>query len=70
MNWLEIANVVANSSSYRDTSASPATSYRYQVGAYSPSFESLSVESNVGHDTGWSLARNSLRRQAKGSDLR
>ena len=47
VNWLEIANVVANSSSYRDTSASPATSYRYQVGAYSPSFESLSVESNV-----------------------
>ena len=46
VNWQEIGNVVADSSGYRDTTAAPATSYRYQVGAYSPSFESISVASN------------------------
>ena len=46
VNWQEIGNVVADSGSYTDTTAAPATSYRYQVGAYSPSFESLSAVSN------------------------
>ncbi|MDC0504115.1 M6 family metalloprotease domain-containing protein [Verrucomicrobiales bacterium] len=46
VNWQEIGNVVANSTAFADTTASPATSYRYQVSAYSPSFETLSVESD------------------------
>ena len=46
VNWIEIGNVVADSTSFSDTSAAPATSYRFRVGAYSPSFESLSTESN------------------------
>ncbi len=44
--WTQVGNVIANTTEFTDTSAAPATSYRYQVGAYSSSFEALSADSN------------------------
>ncbi|MGB2266478.1 MAG: M6 family metalloprotease domain-containing protein [Akkermansiaceae bacterium] len=46
VNWSQVGNTVADSTSFADTSASPAMSYRYQIGAFSPSFETLSTVSN------------------------
>lgn len=46
VNWTQVGNVVADSTLFADTGASPATSYSYQVGAFSPSFETLSAVSN------------------------
>ena len=46
VNWSQVGNAVADSTSFADTSASPATSYVYQIGAFSPSFETLSAVSN------------------------
>lgn len=46
VSWTQVGNAVANSSTFTDTSAAPATSYRYQVGAFSSSYEALSAESN------------------------
>jgi hypothetical protein len=45
-NWTQVGNVIANTTEFTDTNATPATSYRYQVGAYSSSFEALSADSN------------------------
>jgi M6 family metalloprotease-like protein len=44
--WTQVGNVIANTTEFTDTNAAPATSYRYQVGAYSSSFEALSADSN------------------------
>lgn len=57
VNWNEVGNAVADSTSFSDATASPATAYKFLVGAYSSSFEALSEVSNeVTTPDGLSLA--------------
>lgn len=57
INWIEVGNTVADSTSFSDSTASPGTTYTFRVGAFSSSFEAFSTESDeVTTPDGLSLA--------------